>query len=59
MLKFTKDEVYLSIAPNTYYNNQNDVDCVTFEKWEMYFVPIDLDDVNIKEIIEILETCGV
>jgi hypothetical protein len=54
-LKFSKDGVYECIAKDTFINNQMQEDDISVEKWQHYFIQIDLDEVNIEEIKEILE----
>lgn len=55
LLKFSKDGIYESIRKNVYINNQNDVDDIAVEGWQKFFIPFDLDEINIDEIKNILE----
>lgn len=54
LLKFSKDKIYECIGEDVYINNQGDQDFIAIEGWEKYFVPIDLDEVNISELDEFL-----
>lgn len=55
LLKFSKDGVYECVGKNLYINNQGKEDLVSVEGWEKYFVPIDLEKVDIEELKELLE----
>lgn len=55
LLKFTKNDTYEQIQKDVYINNQGKEDDVNCEKWQEYFIPIDLAEIDISEIIEELE----
>lgn len=55
LLKFSKDCVYECVGNNVFINNQGDKDFISVEGWQKFFVPIDLEDVNIDELKEVLE----
>lgn len=54
-LKFSKDGIYECVSKDTFINNQRNIDYIAVEKWQSFFIPIDLDEVNIEEITEMLE----
>lgn len=54
LMKFSKDGIYVSVAKDIYINNQGREDDVSVEGWQEYFIPIDLEAVNINEAHEIL-----
>jgi len=55
LLKFSKDGVYECLEKNVFINNQREKDFIAVEGWQKFFVPIDLEDVNIDELKEVLE----
>jgi peptide methionine sulfoxide reductase MsrB len=55
LLKFSKDGVYECVGNNLFINNQRKKDFIAVEGWQKFFVPIDLEDVNIDELKEVLE----
>ena len=54
-LKFSKDGIYECICKDVYLNNQRNIDDISVEKWQPFFVPFDIEEINIEEIKEILE----
>lgn len=59
LLKFSKDGIYECVQKDVYINNQGNIDYIHVEGWQKYFIPIDLDDVNIEEIKELIENLPV
>ena len=44
-----------TVGNNVFINNQRKKDFIAVEGWQKFFVPIDLEDVNIDELKEVLE----
>lgn len=49
-LKFSENGVYECIKKDTYINNQGNIDYIAIEGWQKYFIPIDLNTINIEEL---------
>jgi len=54
-LKFSKDGVYECVGKDVYINNQMEVDYISYEGWQKFFRPIDLNEVDISELDEVLQ----
>ncbi len=54
-LKFNKDGIYECIQKDVYLNNNFEPDNISIEGWQEFFIPIDIDNVDINEIKDLLQ----